>query len=43
MCAGKEDKKKNHVEMEDEDLHYVPKAKQDTEEHLLSIKIHKTK
>ena len=39
-CAGKDDNQKNHVETEDEDLHYVP---EDEEDQLLSIKIQKTK
>ena len=39
-CACKDDNQKNHVEIEDEDLHYVP---EDEEDQLLSIKIQKTK
>ena len=27
QCAGKDDNQKNHVETEEDDLHYVPKAK----------------
>ena len=26
QCAGKDDNHKNHVEIEEEGLHYVPKA-----------------
>ena len=40
QCAGKDDNRKNHVEIEDEDFHYVP---EDEEDQLLSIKIQKTK
>ena len=44
QCVGKDDNQKNHVEteveIEDEDLHYVP---EDEEYQLLSIKIQKTK
>ena len=40
QCAGRDDNEKNHVEKKEEDLHYVPKAK---EEQPLSIKIQKTK
>ena len=43
QCAGKDDNQKNHVETEEEDLHYVSKADEDSEEQLLSIKIQKTK
>ena len=41
--ASKDDIQKNHVETEEEDLHYVPKAEEDIEEQLLSVKIQKTK
>ena len=40
QCAGKDDNQKNHFEIEEEDLHYIPEAK---EEQLLIIKIQKTK
>ena len=40
QCAGKDDNHKNHVEIEEEDLHYVPKVE---EEQQLSIKIQKIK
>ena len=39
-CARKDDNQKNHVEIENEDFHYVP---EDEEDQLLSIKIQKTK
>ena len=39
QCVGKDDNHKNHVETKEEDLHYVPEAK---EGQLLSIKIQKT-
>ena len=39
-CAGKDDNQKNHVEIEDEDFHYVL---EDEGDQLLSIKIQKTK
>ena len=40
QCVGKDENQKNHVEIEDEDFHYVPK---DEEDQLLSIKIQKKK
>ena len=40
QCACKDGNQKNHVEMEEEDLHYVPEV---GEEQLFIIKIHKTK
>ena len=36
QCVGKDDNQKNHVETEDEDLHYV---REDEQDQLLSINI----
>ena len=43
QCVSKEENQKILVEIEEDDLHYVPRAKQEAEEHLITIKIQKTK
>ena len=43
QCTDKDGNKKNDVETEEEDLHYVPETEEGSEEQLLSIKIQKTK